>query len=84
VSQYLEPAQLEHTMKITLTSDLPVHAKHGMRKGRTYDVLDTARKGTKAGQRRGTGGGWVMGDAGERVLVRHYEATANTDGNQAG
>jgi len=71
-------------MKITLSRDLPVDEKHGMRKGRTYDVLDTCQKGTKASQRRGTGGWWVMGDTGERVLVRYYEATPVTDGNQAG
>lgn len=49
-------------MKIKLIENLPVENKHGMTKGRVFDVIRTER-----------GGSWVMGDAGEEVKVWMHE-----------
>lgn len=54
-------------MKIKLTCDLPVDAKHGCKKGRVFDV---ARRNKGRGRPR-----WfVTGDTGEEVGVLSHEA----------
>jgi hypothetical protein len=52
-------------MKIQLTEDLPVHEKHGMTKGRVFEVLRIDRENKNDV--------WVRGDADEDVKVFWHE-----------
>lgn len=63
-------------MKITLTRTLPVETRHGLRKGRTFEVL-----GAQYGENRGSNGYWVRGDAGENVLVKFDECIEERGGS---
>ncbi len=54
-------------MRIKLLQDVSVAPEHGMRVGREFDVIEETRG-------RRSGGWWVKGDTGERVLVRYHEA----------
>lgn len=56
-------------MKIRLRHRLPLEDEHGMVADRVLDVLEAH----VANDRRGPGW-WVMGDAGDRVLVFTHEA----------
>ena len=61
--------------RIRLTTDLPLNVKHGMKEGREFTVIRTKHEKPKSfGSQGRTYGYWVMGDAGEEVLVHRHEA----------
>ena len=63
-------------MIIRLLHDLPIERRHGATEGRDFEVLQEKREDSQFGV-KGEGrlvGWYVMGDAGERVLVLRGEA----------
>lgn len=61
-------------MKIKLLVDVAVDRKHGMTKGRVFDLVDNPESGN-----------WVMGDVGELVKVfpRECKEVADGDGEES-
>ena len=52
--------------QIRLIRDCPVDVRHGLKKGRVFDVVKHPAGGSPAGT-------WVMGDMGKRVMLWSHE-----------
>jgi len=55
-------------MKVQLINDIPIEIKHGMTKGKIFEV-DKEFPATELS----AGGLWLLGDAGEEVKIFTYE-----------